>query len=112
MKLRLAFGVLAQLEPRALLIDEVIAVGDLRFQAKCIGRIRELHERGTALLLASHALDQVAGERERTVWLQSGGVRLARESTSASTSRDGSPPTTSTGRPTRFGWSARAAARA
>ena len=41
MRLRLAFGVLAQLEPDALLLDEVIAVGDLRFQEKCLVYVRE-----------------------------------------------------------------------
>ena len=75
MRLRLAFGVIAQLEPDALLLDEVIAVGDLRFQAKCMDHIRELRERGTAVLFASHDLDKVAEECSRAVWLQAGGVR-------------------------------------
>jgi lipopolysaccharide transport system ATP-binding protein len=77
MRLRLAFGVIAQLEPDALLLDEVIAVGDLRFQAKCMDHIRELRERGTAVVFASHDLDTVAEECSRAVWLQAGGVRLA-----------------------------------
>jgi lipopolysaccharide transport system ATP-binding protein len=77
MRLRLAFGVIAQLEPEALLLDEVIAVGDLRFQAKCMDHIRDLRERGTAVLFASHDLDKVAEECSRAVWLQAGGVRLA-----------------------------------
>ena len=76
MKLRLAFGVLAQLRPLVLIVDEVIAVGDLRFQAKCVDRIRELRESGTAVLLASHALDQVVSECERAVWLQGGEMRM------------------------------------
>jgi lipopolysaccharide transport system ATP-binding protein len=79
MKLRLAFGVMAQLRPRVLIVDEVIAVGDLRFQAKCLQRIRELRESGTSVLLASHALDQVASECDRAVWLQGGEVRMQAE---------------------------------
>jgi lipopolysaccharide transport system ATP-binding protein len=79
MKLRLAFGVVAQLRPRVLIVDEVIAVGDLRFQAKCLERIRDLRESGTSVLLASHALDQVASECERAVWLQGGEVRMQAE---------------------------------
>jgi lipopolysaccharide transport system ATP-binding protein len=75
MKLRLAFGVVAQLEPSALLVDEVISVGDLRFQRRCLDRIRELREAGTSLLLASHALEQVEAECDRAVWLQAGSVR-------------------------------------
>lgn len=75
MKLRLAFGVLAQLHPQALLVDEVIAVGDLRFQARCLERIRELRADGTAVLLASHALETVVEECDRALWLQGGQVR-------------------------------------
>lgn len=76
MRLRLAFGVLAQLNPRALFIDEVIAVGDLRFQARCLERVRELRAGGTAVLLASHALETVMEECDRALWLQGGEVRL------------------------------------
>jgi lipopolysaccharide transport system ATP-binding protein len=75
MKLRLAFGVIGQLRPEALIVDEVLAVGDLRFQAKCLERIRELRESGMSLVLASHDLDQVAAECEQAVWLQGGSVR-------------------------------------
>jgi homopolymeric O-antigen transport system ATP-binding protein len=76
MKLRLAFGVVAQLRPRVLIVDEVIAVGDLRFQARCLERIRELRADGTAALLASHSLDTVVAECDRAVWLHAGRVRL------------------------------------
>jgi len=77
MKLRLAFGVVAQLRPQVLIVDEVIAVGDLRFQARCLDRIRELRESGTAVLLASHSLETVVEECGRALWLQGGHVRLA-----------------------------------
>ena len=77
MKLRLAFGVVAQLEPKALLIDEVLSVGDLRFQAKCAERVKQLRERGAAVVMTSHYLDQVAAECDRVLWLQSGSVRMA-----------------------------------
>ena len=76
MRLRLAFGVIAQLEPDALLLDEVIAVGDMRFQAKCMERVRELRRQGTAVVFASHDIDKVAEECSSAVWLQAGGVRL------------------------------------
>jgi lipopolysaccharide transport system ATP-binding protein len=75
MRLRLAFGVIAQLEPDLLLVDEVIAVGDLGFQRRCMDRIAELRERGCAVLLASHSLEQVAEECERAVWMERGRVR-------------------------------------
>jgi lipopolysaccharide transport system ATP-binding protein len=77
MKLRLAFGVVAQLEPGLLLLDEVIAVGDLRFKEKCMARIEELQASGTSLLFASHDLDQVAEQCDRALWLDEGRVRHA-----------------------------------
>jgi len=75
MKLRLAFGVVAQLDPDVLLIDEVISVGDLRFQQKCMDRLREMRDRGMTLIMASHGLEQVQAECDRAVWLQAGVVR-------------------------------------
>ena len=74
MKLRLAFGVVAQLKPKLLILDEVLAVGDLRFQEKCMDRIREFRESGTALLFASHNLDQVVEECDEVLWLRQGRV--------------------------------------
>jgi lipopolysaccharide transport system ATP-binding protein len=74
MKLRLAFGVVAQLEPRLLILDEVLAVGDLSFQEKCMAWIRDLRENGTSLLFASHNLDQVVEECDRAMWIQQGRV--------------------------------------
>ena len=82
MKLRLAFGVIAQLQPEVLLVDEVMAVGDLRFQAKCIERIREMRDSGTSLLLASHDLDQVRAECQHAVWLDGGCVRATGDAAS------------------------------
>lgn len=76
MRLRLAFGVIAQLRPDALLLDEVMAVGDLRFQAKCLARIDEMREEGTTVVFASHGLDQVVDQCDRAIWLDGGVVRL------------------------------------
>jgi lipopolysaccharide transport system ATP-binding protein len=75
MKLRLAFGVIAQLAPQALLLDEVLAVGDLRFQRKCIDHIEGLKDAGATILMASHGIDQVAELCDDAVWLQAGSVR-------------------------------------
>jgi lipopolysaccharide transport system ATP-binding protein len=75
MKLRLAFGVVAQLDPDVLLIDEVISVGDLRFQQKCMDRLGEMRKRGMTLIMASHGLAQVERECDRAMWIQAGGVR-------------------------------------
>lgn len=77
MKLRLAFGVVAQLDPPALILDEVIAVGDARFQAKCMARIEELRAGGATVVFASHNLDEVERSCDEAIWLQSGRVRAA-----------------------------------
>jgi homopolymeric O-antigen transport system ATP-binding protein len=75
MKLRLAFGVVAQLAPQALLLDEVLAVGDLRFQRKCIDHIEGLKDAGATILMASHGIEQVAELCDDAVWLEAGHVR-------------------------------------
>ena len=76
MRLRLAFGVVAQLRPPALLFDEVISVGDGAFQAKCLAFVRSLREQGTAVLLATHDLGLVDEHCDRAVWLDHGRARL------------------------------------
>jgi lipopolysaccharide transport system ATP-binding protein len=75
MYVRLAFAVAAHLEPEVLLVDEVLSVGDVQFQAKCLERARELQARGVALVLASHDEEQVRRFCERVVWLVGGRVR-------------------------------------
>ncbi len=75
MRLRLAFGVIAQLKPDLLLLDEVIAVGDLGFQRRCMEWIADLRSHGTAMLLASHSLEQVVEECDRAIWMERGRAR-------------------------------------
>jgi homopolymeric O-antigen transport system ATP-binding protein len=75
MKLRLAFGIVAQLQPDLLVLDEVMAVGDARFQLKCTARVRELRDHGTTVLFASHNLELVAEECDRALWVDDGQVR-------------------------------------
>lgn len=74
MALRLAFSVVVHTDPRLLLIDEVLAVGDLAFQAKCIRRIKELQAAGVAIVLVSHDVDQVAEHCDQVLWLKRGAV--------------------------------------
>ncbi|MDT5019320.1 MAG: lipopolysaccharide transport system ATP-binding protein, partial [Mycobacterium sp.] len=59
-------------EPDILLIDEVIAVGDARFQQKCFTRIRELHDRGTTILLVTHAVEVVTAVCDRVLLFDRG----------------------------------------
>ena len=59
MKVRLGFAVAAQMEPDILLIDEVLAVGDIHFRIKCLTRIGELINK-TAVIFVSHSMPQVS----------------------------------------------------
>lgn len=72
MRTRLAFGVAMQVEPEILLIDEILAVGDLAFQAKCFTRLQSLKEQGVTMVLATHDLEQMRTMCERALWLESG----------------------------------------
>lgn len=74
MEARLAFSVAVCLEPAILLLDEVLAVGDTDFRARCLDRLRTYHARGGTLLLVSHELDQVRELCTRGIWLRDGRV--------------------------------------
>ena len=74
MFVRLAFAVAVSIEPDVLLIDEALAVGDLRFQIKCLERLRALQQRGVTILLVSHSVDQVKRFCARCLWLDGGRV--------------------------------------
>jgi len=76
MQLRLAFAVAAHLDPEILLIDEVLAVGDLAFRDKCFKHMRSLRERGVTILVVSHYLAQVGLLTRRCIWLDYGAIRL------------------------------------
>lgn len=72
MKVRLGFAVASQLEPDILLIDEVLAVGDAAFRAKCYRRLSELMEAGTAFVLVSHSHHTLLTVCESGVAMDSG----------------------------------------
>lgn len=59
MQVRLGFSIAAQLEPDILILDEVLAVGDIKFQVKCINKIRELQRKGVAIVLVSHNMTNI-----------------------------------------------------
>jgi len=72
MQLRLAFAVAAHLEPEVLIIDEVLSVGDLAFQEKCLGRMETVASEGRTVLFVSHNLTAVSNLCERSMLLQGG----------------------------------------
>ena len=73
---RLAFSVMTFGTPDLLIVDEVLAVGDFLFKAKCRERITELREKGTAVLLVSHSVEEVQEICSRAVWLEKGVVQM------------------------------------
>ena len=75
MKARLGFSVAANVDPDILLIDEVISVGDLEFQSKCIGRIGEFREQNKTILMVTHEVDAANYLCDDLLWLQKGKVR-------------------------------------
>ncbi|MBQ2248800.1 MAG: ABC transporter ATP-binding protein, partial [Clostridia bacterium] len=75
MVMRLAFSIASMVEPDVLIVDEILAVGDARFQEKSYTRMLELMHRGTAVLLVSHDLGQIRRLCDRVLWLEGGRVR-------------------------------------
>ncbi len=76
MYLRLGFSIAAHLDPEILLLDEVLAVGDAAFQAKCLDRVTELRRAGTTIVFISHNLQAVSRLCERTLLLSKGEVLM------------------------------------
>jgi lipopolysaccharide transport system ATP-binding protein len=74
MQLRLAFAVSAFLEPEILVIDEVLAVGDAKFQQKCLGKMEDVTKSGRTILFVSHNMAAVEKLCNRTIWLESGKI--------------------------------------
>jgi len=74
MYLRLAFAVAAHLEPEILLVDEVLAVGDLAFQRRCLGRMKSVTSEGRTVLFVSHNLAAIRNLCSRAVLLEQGRV--------------------------------------
>jgi lipopolysaccharide transport system ATP-binding protein len=72
MVMRLAFSVAIHVDPDFLIVDEVLAVGDQRFQAKCFDRIEQLKRGGKSLLCVSHSTATVLQVCERALWLDHG----------------------------------------
>lgn len=74
MVVRLAFSVSVSIDPDILIVDEALAVGDIRFQAKCFNRLKKLRELGTTILFVSHSPDQIAKLCDKAVLLECGQV--------------------------------------
>jgi ABC-type polysaccharide/polyol phosphate transport system ATPase subunit len=74
MAARLAFSVATDVDPDILLVDEVFAVGDERFQMKCQERMENFRKSGKTILFVSHSLSQVRDTCQRAVWIHEGRI--------------------------------------
>lgn len=75
MYVRLAFAVAAYLEPEILIVDEVLAVGDVGFQTKCLGKMGEVANEGRTVLYVSHNMGSINSLCKRGIWLSNGCIQ-------------------------------------
>ena len=76
MYMRLAFAVAINVNADILLIDEILAVGDVNFQTKCFNKLMDIKKAGTTIVLVSHSTDQIERVCDRSIWLQDGYIRM------------------------------------
>jgi len=74
MYMRLAFAVATEVDPDILVMDEVLAVGDLEFQAKCFNRLRRFRESGKTILIVTHSMTQIEEICSRAIYLDHGRI--------------------------------------
>ena len=74
MSMRLAFAVATEVDPKILLVDEILAVGDAGFQEKCFNRLRKFRASGKTILLVTHSLTEVQEHCERVLLLDQGSI--------------------------------------
>lgn len=75
MYMRLAFAVAINVDADILLIDEILAVGDAGFQAKCFNRLKEIKAKGTTIVIVSHSMGQIEQICDRSIWIHEGEIR-------------------------------------
>lgn len=75
MMVRLGFAVAAHIDPEILLVDEVLAVGDTAFQAKCLNKIAELKDQDKTIVLVSHAMPSILQHSSRVLWIDHGTIQ-------------------------------------
>jgi ABC-2 type transport system ATP-binding protein len=75
MYMRLAFAVAINVDADVLLIDEILAVGDAGFQAKCFNKLRSIKAEGTTIVIVSHSLGQIEQMCEKSIWVHDGVIQ-------------------------------------
>jgi lipopolysaccharide transport system ATP-binding protein len=76
MQMRLAFAVAAHLEPELLFVDEVLAVGDIEFQKKCLGKMSDVARHGRTVVFVSHQMAVIRRLCQRTIWMEGGKIQM------------------------------------
>lgn len=76
MYMRLAFSVAINVDADILLIDEILAVGDVNFQTKCFNKLVDIKRQGTTIVLVSHSAEQIERICERSIWIQDGKIMM------------------------------------
>ncbi len=76
---RLGFSIATEVEPDILIIDEILAVGDEHFKAKCRKRIQEFSERGVIIIFVSHSMEEVKSFCNKVLWLDHGSQKMLGE---------------------------------
>ncbi len=77
---RLAFSIATIVEPEILIVDEVLSVGDYKFQEKCQNKLRKIIEKGTTVLFVSHSIKQVEQLCDRVAWINKGQLKMIGDS--------------------------------
>lgn len=75
MYMRLAFSVAINVDADILLIDEILAVGDANFQAKCFKKLHDIKDKGTTIVIVSHALGQIEAICDKSIWIEKGLIK-------------------------------------
>ncbi|KAJ9432535.1 lipopolysaccharide transport system ATP-binding protein [Candidatus Pantoea symbiotica] len=78
---KLGFSVITQVDPEILIIDEVLAVGDISFQKKCIDVINEFKKKGVTILFVSHSMGDISKVCDKVIWIENHKIRRIGEST-------------------------------
>ncbi len=73
---RLGFSVVAHLDPDILLIDEILAVGDMEFQKKCIARMTDFKRKGVTIVFVSHSMSDVKQICDRVAWIENHTIKM------------------------------------
>ncbi|MDR7814998.1 ABC transporter ATP-binding protein [Lacrimispora sp.] len=75
MYMRLAFAVAINVNADILLVDEILAVGDVSFQTKCFEKLKEIKAKGTTIVIVSHAMGQIEQICDRAIWIDEGVIK-------------------------------------